>query len=153
MNAAIATAAPEPINPRARGIAIAGVIPFALLMLLIWLVGDRNDEAHEFVSRGLAFWSALIISFLGGIHWGLAMRQSLPSPVPYASGATLIIPAWIGTVMPPNAGLVVQGVCIVAGYLIDRRHYPALGASAWLNLRFRLSAAAALCCFLGAAGC
>jgi len=153
MSSAVATAAPEAINPRARAIAVAGIVPFIALMLLIWLVGDRNDEAHEFVSKGLAFWSALVISFLGGIHWGLAMRQTLPSPMPYASGVVLLVPAWIGVVMPASAGLVVQGVCLVIGYLIDRRHYPTLGASAWLNLRFRLSAVAALCCFLGAAGC
>jgi len=153
MNAAVASATPEPINPRARGFAIASIVPFIGLMLLIWLVGDRNDEAHEFVSRGLALWAALVISFLGGIHWGLAMRQSLPSPVPYASGVMLLVPTWIGALMQPYSGLVVQGACLVVGYLIDRRHYPALGASAWLNLRFRLSAVAALCCFLGAAGC
>jgi len=54
--------------------------------------------------------------------------------------------------MPPYSGLVVHGVMLVAGYLVDRRFYPQLGVAAWLTPRFRLSAVAALCCFLAAAG-
>ena len=54
--------------------------------------------------------------------------------------------------MPASAGLVVDGVMLITCYLIDRKVYPALGLSRWLNLRFRLSTIAALCCFLGAAG-
>lgn len=54
--------------------------------------------------------------------------------------------------MPAYAGLALHGLVLVICYLVDRRFYPALGASAWLTLRFRLSAVAALSCFLGAAG-
>ncbi|MBV8604039.1 MAG: DUF3429 domain-containing protein [Pelomonas sp.] len=154
MNTAVATAAaPDAIHPRARGLAVAGLAPFVLLTLLVWLVGDRSDEAHAFVSRGLALWAALVVSFLGAIHWGLAMHGAADPAPHYASGVLLLVPAWIGAVMPPYSGLVVEGVCLVVAYLLDRRHYPALGAAGWLNLRFRLSAIAALCCFLGAAGC
>ena len=54
--------------------------------------------------------------------------------------------------MPPNAGLVIDGALFVACYAVDRRLYPAQGVARWLTLRFRLSAVAALCCFIGAAG-
>jgi len=46
---------------------------------------------------------------------------------------------------------VVQGLLLVGCYLVDRRLYPQQGAARWLTLRFRLSAVASLCCFIGAA--
>ena len=60
--------------------------------------------------------------------------------------------AWLAVLMPPSAGLVIHGVMLVVCYLVDRRVYPAQGLERWLTLRFRLSAVAALSCFLGAAG-
>jgi hypothetical protein len=69
----------------------------------------------------------------------------------FAWGAAAAFGAWIGAMMPAYAGLVVQGAMLVAGYAIDRRVYPAEGLAAWLMLRFRLSAVAALCCFIAAA--
>jgi hypothetical protein len=58
----------------------------------------------------------------------------------------------MAVLMPAYAGLVLHGVLLATCYLVDRRLYPSLGASAWLNLRFRLSAVASLSCFLAAAG-
>jgi len=43
-------------------------------------------------------------------------------------------------------------VMLLVCYAVDRRIYPTQGLSHWLTLRFRLSAVAALSCFLGAAG-
>jgi hypothetical protein len=67
------------------------------------------------------------------------------------TGVTLSLLAWVSVVMPPASGLVIQAVLLIACYLIDRRVYPAAGLSKWLTLRFRLTAVAALSCFLAAA--
>jgi hypothetical protein len=72
--------------------------------------------------------------------------------MPFVWGVVPSLLAWVAVVMPAYAGLVLHGLMLVICYLVDRRLYPGLGASAWLTLRFRLSAVAALCCFLGAAG-
>ncbi len=136
-----------PPNPVALKLGYAGLIPFVLGTLLTWLV---RDDAHVYTVMGLTNYAAVIVSFLGAIHWGLAFRQSVPSPSPYVWGVVPSLVAWIASMMPPYAGLVVHGVMLIVCYLVDRRMYPALGASAWLTLRFRLSAVAALCCFLAA---
>ena len=60
--------------------------------------------------------------------------------------------AWAAVMMPPSAGLVIHGLMLIACYLVDRRVYPRHGLAPWLTLRFRLSAVAAMSCFLGAAG-
>lgn len=143
---------PLPLNPVALRLGYAGLIPFVLGALLIWLLAGYSLEAHAFVALGLSAYAALILSFLGGLHWGLAMRQQIPSPMPFVWGVVPSLLAWVAVVMPAYAGLVLHGLMLVICYLVDRRLYPGLGASAWLTLRFRLSAVAALCCFLGAAG-
>lgn len=126
----------------------AGLAPFVLGALLLWLV---TPEAHPYVALGLSAYAAVIVSFLGGIHWGVAMRQAQPSPSLFVLGLMPSLPAWVAVMMPPSAGLVIHGLMLVAGYLVDRRVYPAQGLSHWLTLRFRLSVVAALSCFLGAA--
>jgi len=52
--------------------------------------------------------------------------------------------------MPPFAGLAWLGFVLVLSYLADRTLYTRAGLQAWLTLRFRLSAVAALSCFVGA---
>lgn len=138
-----------PLNPQALRLGYLGILPFALGALLVWLV---REDAHPYVTASLSAYAAVVISFLGGIHWGLGFRQAVPNPQPYVWGVVVSAVAWVGAMMPAYAGLVVQGVMLIVCYLVDRRTYPALGAGAWLTLRFRLSAAAALSCFLGAAG-
>jgi hypothetical protein len=127
----------------------AGLIPFVVGAVLVWLV---NPEAHPYAVLALATYASVILSFLGGIHWGVAFRQEQPDPRLLAWGVVPSLVAWVAVVMPPEAGLVVCGVMLAVCYAVDRRVYPLHGLARWLTLRFRLSAVAALSCFLGAAG-
>ncbi|WP_310387516.1 DUF3429 domain-containing protein [Roseateles sp.] len=144
--------APLPPNALALRLGHLGLLPFVLGALLVWLVGGRNAEAHAWISFALSAYAALILSFLGGIYWGLGFRSPHTSAQPFVWGVLPSLGAWIALVMPAYAGLVLHGVMLIVCYLVDRRLYPALGAAAWLTLRFRLSSVAALCCFLAAAG-
>ena len=149
--ASLSTALPQP-NPVALRLAHAGLLPFMVGALLVWLFGGAYPEQHVFVTFALSAYAALIISFLGGIYWGFAFREAEPDTKTFVWGITPALVAWMGVLMPAYAGLVVQGAMLVICYSVDRRLYPQHGAAAWLNLRFRLSAVAALSCFLGAAG-
>lgn len=144
------SATPGPTVPAAAlRLGYAGLIPFVAGALLVWLV---RPEAHPYVTLGLSAYAALIVCFLGGIHWGLAMRMPAPPQSLFVWGVLPSAPAWAAVMMPPNAGLVIHAVMLIVCYLVDRHVYPQHGLAAWLTLRFRLSAVAALCCFLGAAG-
>jgi hypothetical protein len=136
-------------TPAALRLGHAGLLPFVLGAVLTWLV---RPDAHPYVIAALSGYAAVIVSFLGGIHWGFAMRQPVPPTSLPLWGVVPSLVAWVAVLMPPYAGLVVHGVMLVACYLVDRRVYPAQGAAAWLTLRFRLTAVAALSCFIGAAG-
>jgi hypothetical protein len=136
-------------SPPVQRLALAGLIPFVLGTALVWLV---HEQALGYVALGLSAYAALVIAFIGGIPWGVGFAQAgAPAPAFVAGMAPLLL-AWVAVMMPPHAGLVLEGVLLVAGYLVDRKLYPRLGLSRWLTLRFRLSAVAALCCFLAAAG-
>ena len=145
---AVSSAVVEP-SSWGRHLGAAGLLPFVIGAALVWLV---RPEAHPYVTLGLSAYAALIVCFLGGIHWGIAMRAASPEPALFAWGVLPSFVAWTGVMMPPSAGLVVHGVMLLAWYGVDRRVYPRHGLAHWLTLRFRLSAVAALCCFLGAAG-
>jgi hypothetical protein len=158
MNTATLSPVLEPLepSPMAWRLGYAGLIPFVIGALLVWLV---TGEAHPYVAAALSAYGAVIVSFLGGIHWGHVMRQWPQAEAGAAwADATLVwgvmpsLVAWLGVLMPPYAGLFVLGLAIIGCYLVDRRRYAALGLQAWMTLRFRLTAVASLCCFLGAAG-
>jgi hypothetical protein len=146
-----AIAADTGSNPSAlaRRLGHAGLVPFVSGAVLVWLV---RPEAHPYVTLALSAYAAVIISFLGGIHWGLAMRHAEPPLDLLTWGVVPSVVAWLAVMMPPESGLVVQGVMLLVCYAMDRRLYPAHGVAHWLTLRFRLSTLAALSCFIGAAG-
>jgi Protein of unknown function (DUF3429) len=148
-------AVPPAPHPAGLRLGYAGLIPFVLGTLLALLV---REDLYHYVALGLAGYGAVIVSLLGGIHWGLGMRPEAgasaagPVPLPFAWGVAPSLVAWIAIVMPPDAGLVVLGVMLVVCYLVDRRTYPAYGLGGWLTLRFRLTVVASLSCFIAAAG-
>jgi hypothetical protein len=131
-----------------------GLIPFVLLASLLWLV---EPGLRGFVAIALAGYAALIAAFLGGVHWGIGWLNGLrPSATPHAQrrhflwGVVPSLLAWPGLVMPPYAGLAWLGFVLIASYVADRSLYVHAGLQHWLTLRFRLSAVAALRCFMGA---
>lgn len=140
---------PDTPGPTALRLGYAGLLPFVLGAALVWLV---RADAHPYVTLMLSCYAAVVLSFLGGVHWGLGMRLPQALPMVFAWGVAPGLAAWVAVVMPPYAGLVVHGVMLVACYLVDRRTYPALGAAPWLTLRFRCTVVASLSCFVGAAG-
>ncbi len=140
-----------PLTDTARLLGTLGLLPFVLGALTVWWLGLATD-LHQFVARALSAYAAVILSFLGGIHWGLALRHSAPPPGLLIWGVVPSLVGWMAVLMRPSAGLVVHGLMLGLCYLVDRRVYPRQGAAHWLTLRFRLSAVASLSCFLGAAG-
>lgn len=134
----------------------AGLIPFVLLALAMWVV---EPQLQAWVAIAMASYAALIVSFLGGIHWGLAWqagqaghpaeRHALRGHFIWGVMPSLL--AWPGLLMPAYAGLAWLGFLLALCYLVDRQLYRRAGLAGWLSLRFHLSAVAALSCFVGAA--
>ena len=62
-----------PLAARAPG--HAGLLPFVVGAALVWLV---HEDAHPYATLAMSAYAAVIVSFLGGIHWGLAFRHAEP---------------------------------------------------------------------------
>lgn len=135
------------MSPLALKLGYAGLLPFVAGALLVWIV---NAEAHPYATLALSAYAAVIVSFLGGIHWGVGFRDG--DPRLFAWGVVPSLVAWPAVIMPASAGLVIHGAMLWICYAVDRRLYPAHGLADWLVLRFRLSAVAGLSCFVAAAG-
>jgi Protein of unknown function (DUF3429) len=133
----------------ALGLGYGGLLPFVAGAAWVWWA---RAGALPHVALGLAAYGALIVSFLGGIQWGLAMRQSAPAPRLLLWGVVPSLVVWPALMVSSKVGLVIIGAMLLVGYAVDRVLYAEQGVAAWLALRLRLSTVAALCCFVGAAG-
>jgi hypothetical protein len=136
----------------ARLLGPAGLIPFAGLALAALALPEWRLPALV----GLLTYGATIASFLGAVHWGLALR-----PRPGEEGAAWgrlglgVLPAllaWAALLLPTlRAGLVALAALLIATALVETlaaRH--GLVPPAYLRLRWFLSAGAAACLLLGA---
>jgi hypothetical protein len=132
------------IPPAAAWLGAAGLLPFLGLALAALILGGA---ASATALRALLAYGAVILSFLGGIHWGLAIAA--PATQRLTAWLCLsIIPsllAWVALLLPAPAGLLLLAASIAAMLLPDRRATASGQAPAWYPaLRLPLSAAAAI---------
>lgn len=127
-----------------------GLLPFALTAL-----GTLADPVHRaFWQQALLAYGALILSFVGALHWAYAMganedHQARPlylwSVVPALAG-------WVALLLPPllAQGSVLAALLLILGlgahYVQDKRLARLHPLPGWyLPLRLQLSSVACLC--------
>jgi len=136
-------------HPTISRLGYAGLVPFVVLPCLMWLI---NPELLPFVSIALGGYAATIVSFLGGVHWGIGFMKGDAAPrFHFIWGVVPSLLAWLALMMPAPGALPLLGLVFVVCYLVDRKTYPAAGLANWLPMRLRLTMVAALSCVLGAA--
>lgn len=136
-------------HPIITRLGYAGLAPFVLLTALMWLV-DR--ELLPFVSIALGGYAATIVSFLGGVHWGIGFMKGDAAPrFHFIWGVIPALIAWLALMMPAYAALPLLGLVLVACYVVDSKTYPAAGLASWLPMRLRLTVVATLSCVVSAA--
>ncbi|MEO8938384.1 MAG: DUF3429 domain-containing protein [Burkholderiaceae bacterium] len=140
---------PHPPSPVALGLGYLAVLPFVVGALLVWVAGAGW---HATVSQALSAYAAVVISFIGAIHWGFAFPQSTPAPRLFVWGVVPSLVAWVAVLQAPRIGLLIHAAMLVTCYLVDRVAYPRQDAAAWLPLRLRLTLFATVSCLVGAAG-
>jgi hypothetical protein len=138
-----------PPSSLARGLGYAGLIPFVGAAVLCHLGGALAPFAPLALKALLAY-AATIVSFLGGIHWGLAFLQDADRPARFLWGVTPSLLAWLAGLVPASAGLLLLSATLVVALAVDWRVYPRLGLQAWLPMRLHLTSVAVLSCLAGA---
>jgi hypothetical protein len=128
-----------------------GLIPFVVLAAVAVVGGDYAG----FCSYALIAYGAVILSFVGAVHWGIALtRAELSDPHRNAAWIWSVVPAllaWLALLIAPVAAAVVLVVGFVAQYLQDRRLARRSSVPLWyLPLRLKLTSVACACLAAGA---
>ncbi|MCO5082558.1 MAG: DUF3429 domain-containing protein [Rhizobiaceae bacterium] len=88
---------------RVRLLGYAGLVPFVVLSL--WLYGIAEDHPwHTITIALLVAYSAIVLSFLGGIRWGIAMQTR-------EGGARALAPSLVPALVGWLAPFVLQPYC------------------------------------------
>lgn len=101
----------------------------------------------------LLAYGATILSFLGAIHWGLALQE--PAEPPRWMLVWGVVPsllAWGALLWGTSGGLWLLAVGLWACYAVDRTVYPRFGVQGWLGMRLALTTVASLSCLAAALG-
>ncbi len=123
----------------------AGVVPLFLSVIMAAVVPDVFGLP---LIRVAIVYSAVILSFLGGMYWGMASSALVAQPVASEPPGMLgwsVVPAllgWIAAFLPPPIGASALAVMFIAVLFLDRRcvllrYVPEW----WMRLRIRLTAA------------
>lgn len=120
-----------------------GLLPFIAGMMGMW-IGAAGAGAW------LVTYGAVILSFVGAIHWGTAAARGEYAHLPYALSVVPALIGWVALLLPLGAGLVVMAIAFTAWRVAEHdlldAHQPG-----WLQrLRTRLTAGATISLLLGA---
>lgn len=138
------------IPPIVAWLGYGGLLPFVALAAAAWV-----DSNHSSLCRdALVGYGAVILSFVGALHWGFAMSQSdMTTNQRTHSFVWSVVPsllAWIALLMTPKYAVML----LVAGFLIhfwqDRRLVQLVNLPAWyLPLRLKLTLVACVSLLFG----
>jgi hypothetical protein len=109
------------LPPGTDALGYGGLLPFALLTAALWVL-DADHRLHALALTGLLAYGAVILSFLGAVHWGFVLsRPSARAPLLLALG---VVPSLVGAVtlaMRPETALVTQMIAFAAVWLYEHR--------------------------------
>lgn len=137
------TACPVPAYPRWLG--ATGVLPFIGLALLTWVSGSHQ----AMTAKAILAYGAVILSFVGALHWGLAMsaqtlRRSDGGRL-YVGSVVPALLAWAALLLPPVWAVAILLIGLWGHYAQDRRLARVMALPDWyLPLRLALTSGASL---------
>ncbi len=118
-------------------IGYCGLIPFAALSL--WYAMIDDPQRASFVLSALIAYAAIILSFVGAIHWGRSLHEPhmVKSNLLQIISIIPVLLSWAAMLVPQEVGLVVLILGFGLIYLFDRIQYRELY---WMQkIRFNLS--------------
>lgn len=125
-----------------------GLIPFVLGAAGLWLAAP---ELHARIASALSGWSAVILAFMGAVHWGARLDREDGRARAMTISVLPAIAGWLMMMQPPVTGTWQFAVAFGALYLLDRREAAAGRLPAWYP-RLRRPLTAVVVASLVAAG-
>jgi hypothetical protein len=134
----------ERLRSRARLLGFAGLIPF-LVAAAVLVAGPASLEALAL--RSLLAYGAIILSFMGAVHWGLAMTSSRDDAI--AQLSLSVLPAllgWVALLLPAVPACLFLLAGFAGLYWFDLRAAPRGAVPDWYPaLRLPLTTGVVLC--------
>ncbi len=120
----------EHAEPRpARLLGYLGLLPFVGGAVAVWVAAPGPAALAE---RALLAYAAIILSFMGAVHWGLAMHSGHPArDRQLALSVVPALIAWVTLLLPPLAAFPVMLLSFAALNAADWRAVEAGAAPAW----------------------
>ncbi|MGH8208803.1 MAG: DUF3429 domain-containing protein [Steroidobacteraceae bacterium] len=126
------------LNTTAEIISYAGIVPFVLCLLGIAVLPDYG--ARELAQRIAISYGAVVLAFVGAVHWGLALADRMPWRPMRVAGAVLpSLIAVTATVLGGQRGLALLVVGFGVFWLYEHRSVGAELPAAYMSLRRNLS--------------
>jgi hypothetical protein len=136
----------ESLSPATRALGWSGLLPFVGgALAVVW----APPAWHETSLRVLIAYGAVIVSFLGGIHWGSPTSAAHDGARLWGVAPSLL--AWPLLLLPSTRfALLGLAASLALCWVVDRARFTAMGLAALLPLRTLLSSVAVVCCLVGA---
>ena len=122
-----------------------GLSPF--LAGAVWVI-TPGLPLKAIALEALILYGAVILSFLGGVRWGLAiakMNTKLARPLIFSVIPSLL--GWVAALLEPRAGLLILALAFSSLYVADSRL--SLAPDWYKSLRLPLTAGAVMALLLG----
>jgi hypothetical protein len=132
----------------AQWLGYGGLLPFVgLAGAALWLGPLESTR----ITAALLAYGVSILSFMGAIHWGLAMGGgAAPDNKRLLWGVVPSLVAWVALLLGTAPGLWLVVLGLWACFAVDRTVYPRFGLRSWLPMRLVLTLVATLACALTA---
>ncbi len=120
-----------------------GVIPFVLLTLLLVAPVQVPGIDAAMISKLLLAYAAIIISFIGAVHWGIALMLDDSDEQELLMYYSVIpaLSAWLMMLLPQQVALISMAGLVVIAYFMDRVLIFRLMKYDYARLRLHLSVA------------
>ncbi|WP_222519230.1 DUF3429 family protein [Spiribacter salinus] len=91
-----------------------GLLPFLAGALGVWF-------GPAWLAGWLAAYGAVILSFVGAIHWGLAMHRPAAAPEAFYASVTPALVGWVALLLPRLIGLPILAAGFIAWRIWEHR--------------------------------
>jgi len=151
------------VPPPALWLGVAGLVPFITAAVLLWIgVLAGPTWLARMALLGQIYYGAVILSFVGAVHWGLALAGHGGHQSGWRPLGLAVLPAllgWLACLLVPMLGLALLMLGFAGVFVYDRAQARSGAAPAWypalrkpLTMIVLVSLAAALLALRGGSG-
>lgn len=137
----------DPVPGAPLWLGAGGLVPFVTLAGSLWVA---PEQFHPVILDWLRTYSAVILSFVGAVHWGVALVHPAMNEhdraIVMSWSVVPALVAWLGLFMQLRSGVALTAAMFVVHYTMDRQLSTRFPLPGWyMRLRFGLTVVVVTC--------